>query len=101
MPAINDFQQWNNEITRSERESCLSDDNYEFWHIVTRVGYVVAFTLVFPKTDRFKGSEYTRLMFAWDGSIYNRVWQKKWKPKTITRLANNMVADITNEIAVS
>lgn len=59
-------------------------------HIVqTPHGFVVCTIHIWPK-----GGAITFMEFARNGRLYTRTWQREWRPRTITTLARQFVADV-------
>lgn len=59
-------------------------------HIVkTPHGYVICTIDVWPN-----GWAITFMEFVINGRLYTRSWQREWRPRTITTLAREFVADV-------
>ncbi|MCC6603072.1 MAG: hypothetical protein IT327_07675 [Anaerolineae bacterium] len=59
-------------------------------HIVrTPHGYVICTTHVWPK-----GGAITHMEFVSSGRLCTRTWKREWRPRTITSLAREFVADV-------
>jgi hypothetical protein len=66
------------------------DSEWTKTHIVrTPRGYVICTIHVWPK-----GGATTFMEFALNGRLYTRSWQREWRPRTITTLAREFVADV-------
>ena len=84
---------WDRDIaaTVHRREPYISE--FTKAHIVqTPHGYVIATIHIWPQSVHRRAI--TVLDFAFNGRLYTRSWQREWRPRTITTLAREFVADV-------
>jgi hypothetical protein len=96
MVKMTDYCEWNHRLSGPERlDWTWAAKDGSSIHSISLPGGIV---LAYVYRARPDGVRYTVLKYALDGWAWNRSWRTEWRPRTITRLAREMVSEIRGRV---